>query len=156
MSNKVRFSFCMLLKRSFWRNFNLRRLLKPIEPGLQLSEKALETPLPPGPLSDLRDFLARRGSWKNHPIDSVETFMAIPAVGVSIEQPVPSVIGIAKPVFTSLGFCKELKHNLKESILLFYLSHKRQQASEQLMHRIECWTSEHMPATSYPSPRTGG
>jgi hypothetical protein len=104
MTNKVRFSFCMLFKRSFWRNFSLRRLWKPIEPGLHLSEKALETPLPPGTLCDLRDFLTRRGSWKNHPLDSVETFMAIPAVGVSIEQPVPTVIGIDKPVFTSLGF----------------------------------------------------
>ena len=107
MSSKVRFSFCMLFKQSFWRNFSLRRLFKPLEPGLHLSEKALETPLPPGPLSDLRDFLARRGSWKNHPIDSVEMFMAIPAVGVGIEQPVPSVIGIDKPVFTSLGFGTE-------------------------------------------------
>ncbi len=107
MSDKVRFSFCLLLKRSFWRNFSLRRLLNPIEPGLRLSEKALETPLPQGPLSDLRDFLTRRGDWKNHPIDSVEAFMAIPAVGVSIEHPVPSVIGIDKPVFTSLGFGME-------------------------------------------------
>jgi hypothetical protein len=107
MTSKVSFSFCMLFKRSFWRNFDLRRLFKPIEPGLHLSEKALDAPLPPGPLSDLRDFLARRDSWQNHPIDSVEAFMAIPAVGVSVEQPVPSVIGIDKPVFTSLGFGME-------------------------------------------------
>jgi hypothetical protein len=32
MTNKVRFSLCMLFKRSFWRNFSLRRLWKPIEP----------------------------------------------------------------------------------------------------------------------------
>ncbi|UCD78641.1 MAG: radical SAM protein, partial [Desulfobacterales bacterium] len=43
------------------------------------------------------------------------------------------------------GSCKELKYNLKESILLFYLNHKRQQASKQLMDRIEFWTSKYMP-----------
>ena len=37
------------------------------------------------------------------------------------------------------GSCKELKHNIKESILLYYLNHKRKQASEQLMDRIDRW-----------------
>ncbi len=49
------------------------------------------------------------------------------------------------------GSCKELKHNLKESILLFYLHYKRQQAAERLMDRIELWTSKFMPATLHPS-----
>lgn len=45
------------------------------------------------------------------------------------------------------GSCKELKYNLKESILLFYLNHKRKQASEQLMDRIERWSKPiHDPA----------
>jgi uncharacterized protein len=44
------------------------------------------------------------------------------------------------------GSCKELKHNLKESILLFYLNYKRKQASKQLRDKIELWTSKYMPS----------
>lgn len=35
------------------------------------------------------------------------------------------------------GACKELKHNLKEMILLHYLAHKRKQATRQLMEILE-------------------
>jgi trehalose 6-phosphate synthase len=62
---------------------------------------------PDGWLRDVRDFLMRSGPWKDHPIDSVETFMAVPAPGVSVENPLPAVIGIDEPIFTSLGFGME-------------------------------------------------
>lgn len=107
MSHEVRFSFKLLFKLQFWRSLNLRNLCKPVKPTLCLSKKAMENPLPEGLLSDIRDFLSRSGVWENHPIDSVETFMAIPAPGVRIKKPVPSVIGIDEPVFTSLGFGME-------------------------------------------------
>ena len=35
------------------------------------------------------------------------------------------------------GACKELKHNLKETILVHYLSHKRKQAAMQLAEILE-------------------
>lgn len=107
MAKEIRFSLRMLFKSKFWRSFSLRNLCKPVKPNLRLSKEAMETPLPEGLLSDIRDFLSRSGVWENHPIDSVETFMAIPAPGVSMEKPVPSVIGIDEPVFTSLGFGME-------------------------------------------------
>jgi len=96
MPAELRFSVKMLSKVKFWR--------KPVKPTLRLSKAALETPLPEGILRDIRDFLTRSGRWKGHPIDSVEAFMAIPAPGVSIQNPLPSVIGFDEPVFTSLGF----------------------------------------------------
>jgi hypothetical protein len=96
---ELRFSAMMLSKIKFWR--------KPVRPTLRLSKAALETPLPEGFLSNIRGFLTRSGSWKGHPTDSVEAFMTIPAPGVSIQNPLPSVIGIDEPVFTSLGFGME-------------------------------------------------
>jgi len=80
---------------------------KPVKPTLHLSKAALETPLPDGNLRDIRDFLTRGGRWKGHPIDSVEAFLAIPAPGVNIKVPVPAVVGLKEPVFTSVGFGME-------------------------------------------------
>ncbi len=80
---------------------------KPVKPTLHLSKAARETPLPDGNLRDIRDFLTRKGRWKGHPIDSVEAFLAIPAPGVSIKDPVPEVVGLKEPVFTSAGFGME-------------------------------------------------
>jgi hypothetical protein len=99
MPGEFRFSVKMLANIKFWR--------KMVKPTLRLSKDALETPLPEGTVRDIRDFLTRSGPWKGHPIDSVEAFMAIPAPGVSIQNPVPAVIGIDEPVFTSLGFGME-------------------------------------------------
>ena len=106
MSEELRFSFVTLFKK-FWHSLNRRSLCKPVRPTLHLSKEALETPLPEGLLRDIRDFLTRSGPWKDHPVDSVEVFMAIPAPGVSVQNPLPSVVGIDKPVFTSLGFGME-------------------------------------------------
>jgi hypothetical protein len=99
MPGELRFSVKMLAKIKSWRTH--------VKPTLRLSKAALETPLPEGAVRDFRDFLTRSGRWKGHPVDSVEAFMAIPAPGVSIQNPVPSVIGIDEPVFTSLGFGME-------------------------------------------------
>ncbi len=99
MPKEHRFSVKMLSKIKFWR--------KPVKPTLRLSKAALETPLPNGFLHDIRDFLTRRGHWKGHTIDSAELFMAIPAPGVSTQDPLPAVIGFDEPVFTSLGFGME-------------------------------------------------
>ncbi len=106
MSNELRFSFVRIIMQ-LWKSLIRRSLCKPVRPSLHLSKKALETPLPKGLLSDIRDFLTRSGPWKDHPIDSVEVFMAIPAPGVSIQTPLPSVVGFDEPVFTSLGFGME-------------------------------------------------
>jgi hypothetical protein len=35
------------------------------------------------------------------------------------------------------GTCKELKHNLKEIVLLHYLNHKRNQAMKQLRETVQ-------------------
>jgi hypothetical protein len=107
MSDELRFSLKLLFKKPFWRSLILPTLRKPVKPTLRLSKAALETPLPEGFLSNIREFLTRSGSWKGHPTDSVEAFMTIPAPGVSIQNPLPSVIGIDEPVFTSLGFGME-------------------------------------------------
>ena len=96
MPKELRVSVKMLSKIKYWR--------KPVQPTLKLSKAALETPLPAGFLHEIRDFLTRRGRWKGHSIDSVEAFMAIPALGVSTRDPLPAVIGIDEPVFTSIGF----------------------------------------------------
>lgn len=107
MSDELRFSLKMLFKKQFWHSLVFPVLRKPVKPTLHLSKAALETPLPEGFLRNIRDFLTRSGPWKGHPIDSVEAFMVIPAPGVSIQNPLPSVIGIDEPVFTSLGFGME-------------------------------------------------
>jgi len=99
MPKELRLSAKMLSKIKFWR--------KPVKPTLHLSKTALETPLPDGFLQDIRDFLTRRGRWKGHTIDSLELFMAVPAPGVSIRDPLPEVIGFDEPVFTSVGFGME-------------------------------------------------
>jgi len=96
MTNELRFSAKLLS--------NLRLRPKSVRPGLRLSKAALEAPLPEGPLRDIRDFLTRSGRWAGHPIDSVEAFIAIPAIGVSMKDPVPEAIGLKEPVFTSVGF----------------------------------------------------
>ena len=77
-----------------------------VKPTLKLSKKALETPLPGGWLSDVRDFLTRSGKWADHPIRSIEHFVSIPAPGVMVDRDLlPNVIGnIKEPVFISLGF----------------------------------------------------
>ncbi|OEU61477.1 MAG: hypothetical protein BBJ57_08510 [Desulfobacterales bacterium PC51MH44] len=73
-----------------------------VKPTLKLSKKALETPLPPGWLNDIREFLTRTGKWKGHPTRSIEHFIITPAPGVIAE---PRVVGdIKEPVFASLGF----------------------------------------------------
>jgi hypothetical protein len=99
MPDELRFSAKLLS--------NLRLRPKQVRPGLRLSKAALETPLPKGILRDIRDFLTRSGRWTGHPIDSVEAFVAMPAIGVSMKDPVPEVIGLREPVFTSVGFGME-------------------------------------------------
>lgn len=46
------------------------------------------------------------------------------------------------------GSCKELKHNLKETILLHYFDRKRKQAAKQFMKKIDLWAKEVLPNTS--------
>jgi hypothetical protein len=73
-------------------------------PVIKLSSEALTAPLPDGWLSDVRDFLTRKGKWAAHPIISMEHFVSIPAVGVLVDR-IPKVIGdFKKPVLASLGF----------------------------------------------------
>ncbi len=45
------------------------------------------------------------------------------------------------------GSCKELKHNLKETVLLYYFDHKRKQAAEQFTEKIDQWASKVLPNT---------
>lgn len=74
-------------------------------PIIELSPEALETPLPDGWLCDVRDFLTRSGEWADHSIKSAEHFVAIPAIGVIVDEPMPRVIGdLTEAVFVSLGF----------------------------------------------------
>lgn len=73
-------------------------------PTLKLSREALEAPLDVDWLQDLRDFLTRSGAWRQHPTSSVELYAAAPAPGVDPSPALPTVIGPAEPVFTSLGF----------------------------------------------------
>jgi hypothetical protein len=107
MPKELRVSIKLLSKIRYWR--------KPVKPTLHLSKAALETPLPAGFLHDIRDFLTRRGHWKGHTIDSIETFIAMPALGVSTRDPLPAVIGLDEPVFTSVGFgMREVKDGVAE------------------------------------------
>ena len=85
-----------------------------VKPTLKLSKKALETPLPPGWLSNIREFLTRTGKWKGHPVRSIEHFIITPAPGVIAE---PRVVGdIKEPAFASLGFGEII---FKEDQLIF-------------------------------------
>jgi hypothetical protein len=100
MPDELRFTS----KDGFLRSLKLPNFRRPARPTLQLSKDALETPLADNWLREVRQLLTRSGAWEGHPIDSAEQFLSIPAPGVTVERPVPSVIGIDEPVFTSSGF----------------------------------------------------
>lgn len=91
--------FSTIVKSGFY-FFRLGK--RPVKASLQLSQKALKTPLPEGWISTFREFVTRNGKWEGHSVRSLEHFMMSPAPGVIDE---PRVIGpTTKPVFTSVGF----------------------------------------------------
>ena len=86
--------------------FHLLRMgLRPVKATLKLSPEALNTPLPPGWLNNIREFLTRTGKWKEHPIHSIEHVIITPAPGVVDEIPRPVII---TPGFGEINFKPDL------------------------------------------------
>jgi hypothetical protein len=90
-------------KRDLIKALKVPDIMRKVSPTLKLSSEALDTPLPKGFLSDLRDFLTRSGKYEGLSISPVEHFLCYPATGVMIEQPVPRAIGPNEPFFVSMG-----------------------------------------------------
>ncbi len=89
-------------KRELGRSLRTSINKKRVQAKLRLSKKARNAPLPSIWLSTMRDFLTRRGKWKQHPVRSVEHLIASPAPGVVAE---PRVLGgLTERVAISTGF----------------------------------------------------